>query len=180
MFAFVVLLAGAATMALWLKVTTLVQIADRPRSETSWDTVLPALALGALVGILAYVLWTRLAPRLATAASGGATTERLRLAWSFSDFPLAVYAALILPLDLALVGPEVFSTDSLQGDLATVWSAISTALLLATAVWSVFLFVRGVEAASGARGRAILPLLTSAAVAVWFFYVLILIKELFE
>lgn len=172
--AFMVLLAGVSTMTLWLKVTSLVRLADRPASETTWDKVLPGLALGGVLGIAAYLIWARLAPHIAR-DDDPRLRDRLRLAWAFSDFPLAAYALVILPLDLLFVGPEVFATDRPDATFARVWSALSVALLLSAAVWSVFLFIRGVEAA---RPRSRTALVVSAAVAVWFFYALLLVKEL--
>jgi hypothetical protein len=176
---FIVLLGGMATMALWLRVTGLVQLAERPTAETEWDTVLPALVLGAVVAALAYLVWTRSAPRL-TKTAKSVTSDRLRLVWSFSGFPLAAYTLLILPLDLLLVGPEVFSTDKLDGTFAMIWSALSLALLLAAYTWAVFLFVRGLQATTSDRRPTVMRLVFSAAAAVWLFYVLLLIKELFE
>lgn len=177
--AFMVLLGGMTTMALWLKLTGLVQIADRPMSETEWGTVLPALGLGGILAVVAYIAWSRLASRFLGGSERGLSTDRLRVAWSFSDFPLAAYASLILPLDLLIVGPEIFSTDRLDGTFAMVWSALSVALLVSAAAWSVYLFVRGVEVAAGHREGAVFPLVFFAAIAVWIFYLLLLIKELF-
>lgn len=172
MTAFVVLLAGTSMMALWLKLSSLAQLIDRPRSTTTWSTVLPALVLGGALGIAAYLLWSRFAPRLAAKA----TADRLRLAWSFADFPLAVYAAVILPLDLLLVGPEIFSSQRLDGSFAMMWGALSVALLLSVTGWSTYLFVRGLQAAAGED--RIVALTATAVGAVSFFYIFILIKEL--
>ena len=167
-------------MALWLKVTGLVQLADRSVAETGWDTVLPALGLGGVLGVVAYLLWTRFAAGLTGAGDRKASSNRLRVAWAFSDFPLAMYALLILPLDLLIVGPEVFSTDRPDGTFAMVWSALSVAVLVAVAVWSIFLFIRGLETATRPGSGVVFRLAATAGIAVWLFYVLLLIKELFE
>jgi hypothetical protein len=166
-------------MGLWLKLTSLLKIFDRPISATEWSFVLGGLALGAILASIAYVAWTRLAPR-AIDSDRDVSRARLRVAWSFSDFPLALYAAVLLPLDLLIVGPEIFSTDRLDGTFAMVWSALSLALLVASAAWSVYLFVRGVEAAVGSRVQSTVPLIVSAGLAAWIFYIPVLIKGFFD
>jgi hypothetical protein len=177
--ALLVVLGGVATMGLWLKLTSLLKIFDRPISATEWSFVLGGLALGAILAAIAYVAWTRLAPR-AIDSDRDASRARLRVAWSFSDFPLALYAAVLLPLDLLIVGPEIFSTDRLDGTFAMVWSALSLALLVALAAWSVYLFVRGVDAAVGSRVQSTVPLIVSAGLAAWIFYIPVLIKGFFD
>ena len=166
-------------MVLWLRLTSLLRIFDRPISATEWSFVLGGLVLGAILAAIAYVIWTRLAPRMID-SDRGLSKDRLRVAWSFSDFPLALYVAVLLPLDLLIVGPEIFSTDRLDGTFAMIWSAMSLALLVALAAWSVYLFVRGVDAASGTRVQSIAPLIISAGLAAWIFYIPILIKGFFD
>ena len=51
----------------------------------------------------------------------------------------------LLPLDLAIVGIDTFTTSSLADPLSTAWAAFSIALSVSLAVWSLFLLVRGVE-----------------------------------
>ena len=177
---FMVLLGGIATMALWLKVTGLAQVADRPSAEATWATVLPTLALGGLFGILAYISWSRYAPRMIQTGKAETMSERLKLVWSFADFPLALYAAVILPLDFLIVGPEIFSTDPVEGTFAMIWAGLSVALLVSAAAWSIYLFTRGVEAATGKRGGENAAPLISAFLAIGTVYVLLLFKELFE
>ena len=174
-----VILGGMATMLMWLRLTSLFRIFDRPISSIEWSFVLGGLALGAILAAISYVVWTRLAPRMID-TDRDLSKDRLRVAWSFSDFPLALYAAVLLPLDLLIVGPEIVSTDRLDGTFAMVWSAVSLALLMALAAWSIYLFVIGVDSASGTRVQSIAPLIVSAGLAVWIFYIPVLIKGFFD
>ena len=158
-----VLLGGAGTMLIWLKVTALT-IADRPQTEVDWTSAVIALVLGALSGAGGYMLWGRLGPRVARRWGSEATKTRMQLAWSFSDFPLAAYVAVFLPLDLLLVGPEIYSSDRLEGTFALVWAAISVALLLSAAAWTAFVKWRGIDAAAGTRGGRTFLLMATVGV----------------
>jgi hypothetical protein len=51
----------------------------------------------------------------------------------------------LLPLDLIIVGPEIFATTKPGDSVATGWASISIALGLLMAVWSISLFARGVQ-----------------------------------
>jgi hypothetical protein len=174
---FLVLLAGVATMVLWLKVTGISQLADRPVEEATWNSVLAALLVGAVFGALAYLLWGWVGRKALEKRAGNASRDRLRLVWAFSAFPLAAYAVIFLPLDLLLVGPEIFSTDRLDGSFAMVWAALSVAIGVSAAAWSVFLLWRGVEVVSGLRGRGAAGTVALALVCGGFLYVAILLGE---
>ena len=150
--AFLVFLGGAASLLVYLKLSGLMGLRELAVDDFKWSAFFPLLLLGALAGVGAYFLWARLGPSVARNLGGKTSAERLRLAWSFADFPLATYLALILPLDLLLVGPEVFATEELDGTVAMVWGAVSVALALSAALWSAFLLWRGIEAATGVRG----------------------------
>jgi hypothetical protein len=75
------------------------------------------------------------------------TGRDLRLVWGASDFPHVFALVLLLPLDLAIVGTDSFTTAKLDDSLATAWAAFSIALGICIAIWSLFLFVRGLEVA---------------------------------
>jgi hypothetical protein len=53
--------------------------------------------------------------------------------------------ALLLPLDLVIVGPHIFATSRPGDSLATGWASISVAVCVLVAMWSLSLFVRGVQ-----------------------------------
>jgi len=64
---------------------------------------------------------------------------------------------MLLPLDLAIVGEDTFTTEPLRDPVATGWAALSIALATVLALWGAWLFVRGVGVA------AELPLARAAA-----------------
>ena len=82
-------------------------------------------------------------------AVGGdvATRVDLRLVWGAGAFPQVFALLLLLPLDLLIVGTDTFTSERLDDPLATGWAAFSIAMAVSLTVWSVYLFVRGVERA---------------------------------
>jgi hypothetical protein len=175
----VVLLDGVATMALWLKITGITQLAERTRAEASWGAVLAAVLLGAAFGAFGYLLWGWVGGKLIAQGDGGSSRDRLRLVWAFAVFPLAAYALVFLPLDLLLVGPEIFSTDRLDGSFAMVWAALSVAIGVSAAAWSGYLFWRGVEVVTGERGRRVFGSVALATACAGLLYAVILLREVF-
>jgi hypothetical protein len=173
----VVLLDGVATMALWLKITGITQLAERTRDEATWGSVSAAVLVGAVFGALGYLLWGWIGSKLLASGEARASRDRLRLVWAFSVFPLAAYALAFVPLDLLLVGPEIFSTDRLDGSFAMVWAALSVAIGVSAAAWSVYLFWRGVEVVTGERGRRVFWFVALAAACGGLLYALVLIRE---
>ena len=167
-------------MILWLKITSLTQLTDeRPVDRTTLGFVLFAALTGAIFGIGAYIAWGRLGPVIAKRLGGQTSPAHLRMVWAFADFPLAAYVAIFLPLDLILVGPEMFSQDRLQGSFEMVWAAMSVALGLSAAAWTTFLLWRGIEGATGLRGRQVLLMVLVGFGLGAFLYFLLVIKELF-
>ena len=71
------------------------------------------------------------------------------MVWGASAFPQVVAVLILLPLDLLIVGTSTYTTGTLSDPLATAWSAFSIAIGMSVAVWSVFLFIRGIQVASG-------------------------------
>jgi hypothetical protein len=141
---------GAAAMCLWLKVGALVGARDATAADTDGSLVAGAIALGGLLGGGGQLLWGALGPWLVGRFGGRARGRDLRLGWGASALPL-VGVALLLPLDLALVGPAVFAADALGDSIAQGWAALSVALGVALAGWSAWLFLRSVEVAGDLR-----------------------------
>jgi hypothetical protein len=167
---------GASLMLLWLKLGGMADLrAVGPRAYDP-GLLVAALVAGALVGLGAQWLWSEAVARVggatlrglvrrrevdpaeargASARTDGASARELRLVWGAAAFPQVLPLFVLLPLDLVIVGPGVFATAPLSDSLSTAWAALSVALGVAIAMWSAFLFVRGVQVVTGfGPGRA--------------------------
>lgn len=167
---------GASLMLLWLKLGGMADLRDVGPRAYDPGLLVAALVAGALVGLGAQWLWSEAAARIAGAtrrgrvrgrgvdptAAGeaatraeGASARELRLVWGAAAFPQVLPLLVLLPLDLVIVGPGVFTTAPLSDSLSTAWAALSVALGVAIALWSAFLFVRGVQVVTDfGAGRA--------------------------
>ena len=159
---------GASMMLLWLKLGGMADLRDVGPRAYDAGLLVAALVAGALVGLGGQWLWSEAAARLAGATrralrrdegadppgvsvparSGGASAPELRLVWGAAAFPQVLPLFVLLPLDLLIVGPGAFTTVPMSDSLATAWAALSVALGVAIALWSAFLFVRGVQVAT--------------------------------
>jgi hypothetical protein len=154
-------------MLLWLKLGSLLGTREISAADFRWSYLVAATIGGALIAVVAQALWG-----LGAAASfrlGGRPTRArdLRLVWGASAFPQVLALLLLLPLDVLIVGPETFMSTRLTDPLATGWAAISIALAVSLAVWSTYLFARGIQVVMGS-GWAVSAagiLLASATVA---------------
>ncbi len=70
------------------------------------------------------------------------------MVWGFAALPQLV-AVFLLPLDLLVVGPATFTTERLSDSVSTIWAAISISLTVSAALYSLFLFVRGIQVVTG-------------------------------
>jgi hypothetical protein len=138
-------------MATWLKVGGLMGQREVAASDFSWIDFGLALLLGAVLALVAMFLWGRIGP--ATFLSLHATTTRrdLRIVWGASWLPQVLGLLILIPLDLLIVGPRTFATERFADSLSTAWAAFSIAIAVALVGWSIYLFVKGNEVASGTR-----------------------------
>lgn len=141
-------LGGASLMLLWLKLGSLLGFRDVARSEFEWSYLAVAAVAGAILGLVTQAIWGYAGAGAARVFGAQAPPRDLRIVWGASDFPQVIGLALLLPLDLLIVGSDSFTSEKLGDPLATGWAAISIALSLSLAVWTLFIFVRGVEVAA--------------------------------
>lgn len=134
-------------MLLWLKIGSLFGLRDVARSEFQWSYLVVAGVAGALLGLVAQLVWGYVGAALVRAAGGHTPARDLRVVWGASDGPHIIGLVLLLPLDLVIVGSDTFTSEKLADSLATGWAALSIALSLSLAVWSLLIFARGVEVA---------------------------------
>ncbi len=148
-------LGGASLMATWLKVGGMLDRRQVPAEDFSWLNLGLALALGSILALIALFLWGRVGPITYGAMHARASRRDLRIVWGAAWFPQVLGGFILLPLDLLIVGPGSFTTDSLGDSLSTAWAAFSIAIALALVFWSLYLFVKGTEVAADVRvGRS--------------------------
>jgi hypothetical protein len=140
---------GAGLMMLWLKLGALLGLREMSTTANIGTYIAASLVLGAVLGLIAQAVWGVVGPRAMRSFQTQVTGRDLRLVWGASDFPHVFALVLLLPLDLAIVGTDSFTTSKLDDSLATAWAAFSIALGICIAIWSLFLFVRGLEVAGG-------------------------------
>ncbi|HEX2051135.1 MAG TPA: hypothetical protein VHJ34_10975 [Actinomycetota bacterium] len=152
--------AGAATLTLWLKLS----VAAGARTVCPQDYraayVGVSVLVGAVLGVVAVLAWG-LAGRAVRGPGGAAPPSSLRLVWGAAALPQVAGVLVLLPLDLAVVGPETFTSAPIDGTGAAVWAALSIAFAVALAGWSLVILWRGVEVAArttAPRAAAAIPL----------------------
>jgi hypothetical protein len=149
---------------LWLKLGGLVGVREVPAAEFGWGVFVSTLLLAAIVAVLAQVVWSFLAPRVAGPDAG--SPRSFRAVWALSAFPQLPALLLLLPLDLIIVGGKAFTTDSAGDSVSTAWLALSTALGVSLGAWSAYLFWKGTHAAARAStGRTAAVVAASAGCA---------------
>lgn len=154
-------LGGMALMLLWLKIGSLAGVRRVAGADFHWAFFLVAGAAGALLGVAAQLAWGQVGSLAFRTLKRPASPRDLRLVWGASAFPQVAVLVALLPLDLIIVGTNTFTSERLADSLATGWAALSIAFSVSLAVWSVFLFVRGIDVATEAG-----PLLSLLAVIV--------------
>ena len=140
---------GASLMVLWLKLGALLGLREISTTANLGTYIAASLVLGAVFGLVAQAVWGLVGPRAMRSLQSEVAGRDLRLIWGASEFPHVFALVLLLPLDLAIVGTDSFTTAKLGDSLATAWAAFSIALGICIAIWSLFLFVRGLEVAGG-------------------------------
>lgn len=167
-------LGGSALMLLWLKLGSLVGLREVARSQFQWAYLVVGAVAGALLALVAQLIWGYVGATAVRAFGGHTSARDLRVVWGASAFPQIIGLVLLLPLDLLIVGTDTFTSERLSDPLATGWAALSIALSLSLAVWSLFIFARGVEVSSsisfpraiavGAIGAVVLAVVVGGSV----------------
>lgn len=148
-------------MLLWLKVGTILGTRRVAPADFRWSFLVVALVGAALLALLAQSLWGVLG-RSAVDTSPSAA----RFVWGASAAPQIFAVGPLLGLDLLLVGSETFTAAKLTDPLAAGWAALSIALSISVAVWSMYLFYRGVQVAGDLSPmKAILSVVLGVAAA---------------
>lgn len=153
---------GAGGMLLWLKLGSALGLRRVSGASFRWSYLVLAVAAGALLGLLGQAVWSVLGPRLARGLGGEARSSDLRLVWGGSSLPQVFALFVLLPLDLTIAGQASFTDVRFADSLSAAWASLSVALAVALALWSLYLFVRGTQVATG-MSAARVSLMTFAA-----------------
>ena len=156
-------LGGAGLMTVWLKLGGLLELRTYAQDDFRWAYLGTALAVAAVAGILAQLMWSVLAAQVARRLGRRADQAELRTVWGAAAFPLAFTLFPLLLIDAIVVGPASFTTERLDDPISTGWAALSIAIGSALVVWWLFLLLRGFAAATGFRALRSVP---AVAVAV--------------
>lgn len=141
-------LGGVALMLLWLKIGSLIGTRRVAAVDFRWSYLVVAGIAGALIALVVQSIWGYLGAGVARTLGTHSPARDLRTTWGASAFPQVIALAVLLPLDLLIVGTETFTSERLDDSLATGWAALSIAFSVSLVVWSAFIFVRGVEVAT--------------------------------
>lgn len=165
---------GAAAASLWLKVGAMAGWREVCTDRFVALNIAATFLLGAILGLAAQGIWGLVGPSAIRGLRGETNGRSLRLVWGASEFPQVAALVLLLPLDLLIIGTDAYTTASLEDPLSTAWAAFSIAIGISLTVWSLFLFIRGVEVAGGV-GFWKAAAATGAALLCWVALVAILI-----
>jgi hypothetical protein len=141
-------IAGMSIMLLWLKFGGLLDFRDASRTDFKWSYLFVTLVVGLILGIVVQRVWGWLGTRLVGRLRGESSPWQQRLIWGAASFPQIVTLFVLLPLDLLIVGARSFTTDRIDETYRTVWAALSISVSLALVGWSIYLFARGIAAAT--------------------------------
>ena len=141
---------GAQLMLLWLTLGGLLDLRSVAAADFKWSYVVVAVVGAALLAVIAQYVWGPIGRIALSPFDAPTSSSRLRLVWGASALPQVLGLVVLLPLDLAIVGRELFTSERIVDTLPAAWAALSVALSVSLAAWSLFLFYKGVRAASGA------------------------------
>lgn len=144
---------GAAAALLWLKVSPLAGLRVESQLHFRWSYLAVAGLLGAILMLGGQSLWGILGPHMLRSMGLEADARELRLVWGASAFPQVFAVMLLVPMDLAIVGPDAYMNVRVEDPLSAGWAALSVAISLGLALWSVWLFVRGIQAVADVPAR---------------------------
>jgi hypothetical protein len=136
-------------MLLWLKLGGALGLRHVAGAEFRWAYMVSAIAIGAVLGLLAQAAWGVAGPLLARALGGAPKPADLRLVWGGSSLPQVFALIVLLPLDLSIAGQASFTDARFADSLSAAWASLSIAVAVALALWSLYLFFRGTQVATG-------------------------------
>ena len=153
---------GAQLMLLWLKLGGLLNLRSVSSADFRWSYVVVAVIAAGFLAFIAQYVWGSIGRAVLKRIGSTADSSKLRFAWGGAALPQVFGLFVLLPLDLLLVGRELFTSERIVDTLPALWAALSVAFSVSLAAWSVFLFYKGIKAATAApSSRAVVALLVA-------------------
>ena len=140
---------GAALVLLWLKTGSLLGLRHVTAAGFQWLYVGGAVLAGGLLGLVSQLAWGLVGSLVLRSLAGSVSAAELRTVWGAAALPQVLAVAVLLPLDVVIAGPAAFTTQPLGDSLSVTWAALSVVIACLLALWSLGLFLRGVEVVSG-------------------------------
>ena len=141
-------LGGAFLVLMSLKVRGLTGLRAAPLNEFRWGVFALALVVGAVTGVVGHLVFGVFGAPLVSRFGHRCEARDLRTIWAVAGFPVAIGFCVLVILDVLIGGREAYS--SLEDDaLITGWAAGSLALGVSLAIWSLYLFAKGLGVAAG-------------------------------
>lgn len=147
---------GGALMLLWLKLSALLGLRDSTAADFRWGFLAVACVLGAMLALAGQFLWGWTGSKVLRARGTEVRAGDLRMVWGAAAFPQVIALVLLLPADALVVGPEAFTSARLEDPVSSAWAALSIALAVAMALWSLGLLAKGWSVIAGVRMRGAL------------------------
>ncbi len=155
---------GATLFLLWLKLSSLLGFRDVAPEDFRWGFLVGAGLIGAILALLGQMVWGRIGRWVLKMFGTDVRPGDLRMVWGAAAGPQIFGILLLLPIDLLVVGPEAFTSATLNDPVSSGWASLSIALGVALAVWSGGLFLKGVQVVAKVRWPVLVAASTVAAV----------------
>jgi hypothetical protein len=140
---------GAQLMLLWLKLGGLLDLRSVAAADFKWSYVVVAMIAAALLALVAQYVWGAIGRVVLGRLGARPDSSRLRFVWGASALPQVFGIVILLPLDVLIVGRNLFTSERIVDTLPAMWAALSVAFSVSIAAWSIYLFFKGVQAAAG-------------------------------
>jgi hypothetical protein len=138
-------------MLTWLKVGALLGLRHSDGGHNLWSFLVLSLVVGAIVAEGTLFLWSWVGRAPLRALGVDASPRELRAIAGLAGLPQLFSIALIFPVDLLVAGRASFTTEALADPVSQLWAALSVAVSIALAVWSLVIVIRGLQSLGDLR-----------------------------
>jgi hypothetical protein len=155
-------LGGAQLMLLWLKLGGLLDLRSVSSRDFKWSYVVVAIVGAGILVLIAQYVWGSIGRVVLKRLEAPADSSQLRFAWGAAALPQVLGLVVLFPLDILIVGRNLFTSERIVDTLPALWAALSVAFSVSLAAWSLYLFFKAIRTAAGASSQQALVALLSA------------------